>query len=280
MKHVKFWVGLAAPLALLGVAPALAQQTVSPPAPAARGVNDASKTRQLESEIEDYPGPTDGVRQEGDRQTSIPERIHPAPKGPSTTERPHAATPASPARPGSPDAARAAPGTIDPSEVQRVFGSDTRVIALASLDAARVTALQVRLSELGHYQGPVDGVAGPKTKAALQAYTRAQFTLKQRLLQQDQLTSDLAEQLGVADQRPGSEPFLRDDADPSMRRGTPLLPPDGAPLPPPSMAPLPTPSSSPRSIGPAGNAPGGAAFGATPALRGGTTPPVSPPPAP
>jgi hypothetical protein len=254
MKHAKFWVGLAAPLTLLGSAPALAQQTVSPPAPATSGVNESNQTRGLESEIEEYPGPSDGVRQEGDAETRIPEKMHSAPRAPSMTERPHAASPASSSSSASP---KAAPGRIDPSEVQRVFGSDARVIPLASLDAARMTALQTRLRELGHYQGPVDGVLGPKTKAALHAYARAQFTLKQRLLQQDQLTSDLVEQLGVPAQQPGGEPFLRDDADPSMRRRTPLLPPGGAPLPPPGIAPLPTPSSSPPSMGPSDDPPRG-----------------------
>jgi hypothetical protein len=266
MKHVKFWVGLAAPLALLGVAPALAQQTASPPAPAPSGVNESNQTRGLESEIEEYPGPNDGVRREGDGETRIPEEIHSAPRAPSMKQRPRAASPASPARPSSSDGAKAAAGRIDPSEVQRVFGSDTRLIPLASLDATRVTTLQMRLRELGHYQGPVDGVLGPKTKAALQAHARSQFALKQRLLQQDQLTSDLADQLGVAAQQPGGEPFLRDGMDPSMRRGTPLLPPGGAPLPPPGIAPLPTPSSSPPGIGPSGTPPRG------------TTPPRPPAP--
>lgn len=265
MQHVKYWVGLAAPLALIGVGPAWAEQSASPPAPEASGVNEPHPTRQLESEIEEYPGPNDGVRQEGVVDTRIPEAIHPAPRAPSKSERPHAAPSA---RPSSGGASTATLGTIDPREVQRVFGSDARVIPLASLDAARITQLQLRLRELGHYHGTVDGVAGPQTKAALLALARAQFTLKQRLLQQEQLTSDLAEQLGVAEQKPSGEPFLRDDADPSMRRNAPPVPPGGAPLPPPGIAPLPTPSS----FGPSGTAPRGTAPSA-----GGAMPTPTPP---
>jgi hypothetical protein len=146
------------------------------------------------------------------------------------------------------------------------MGRDVAVVALASLDQGRVTQLQMRLRELGHDPGPIDGVAGPQTRAALQAYGRAQFALKERLIRQGQLTTDMAQQLGVDASRsaPSAEPFLRDDTGPSMRRDTPLLPPGGAPLPPPGIAPLPTPSSAPSALPPA---------------RGGSTP-ATPPPAP
>jgi hypothetical protein len=256
MQHVKFWIGIVTPL-VLGVGPVWAQQALPPQAPN-RDSNEANQTRQLEGEIEDYPGPNDGVRDEPDN-TRIPEEIRPAPDHGSSL-RPHAASPASPAGPGS-----GAISSIDPSEVQRVMGRDAGVIALASLEPARVTRMQERLRELGFYQGTVDGRVGPKTRAALAAYARAQFTLKQRLLQQNQLTTDLARQLGVEASPAGErgEPFLRDDTGPSMRRDTPLLPPGGAPIPPPGIAPLPTPSSMPSALPP----------------RSGSTPPA-PPPAP
>lgn len=255
MKHMRFRIAYLAPLAL-GIGTAVAQQPTPPTG--AGSADEANQTRRLESEIEQYPGPNDGVRAEDDAR--IPEQIQPAPKQPSQAPRPHAATPPRPQRSGG-----GASSAVDPSEVQRVMGSDVSVIELASLDPDRVTRLQTRLAELGHYQGPIDGVVGPQTRAALAAYARAQFTLKQRLIQRDQLTSDLARQLGV-DARPpaeGSEPFLRDDTNRSPRKDAPLLPPGGAPLPPPGMAPLPTPSSMPSS----------------PPPRPGSTP-SSPPPSP
>ncbi len=253
MQQMRFLLGLAAPLVLLA-GPAWAQQAVPPVGDVPGRVNGTHQTRELESEIEEYPGPSDGVRDESDADTRIPEQIHPAPKPPAGP-RPHAASPATPAAGDS-----ASKTMIDRSEVQRVFGSDTGVIALGSLGPSGITQLQVRLRERGHDPGPVDGVMGPKTRAALQAYSRAQFTLKQRLLQQDQLTTDLAEQLGVAASRLSSEPSPRHDTDPAMRGDAPLLPSGGAPLPPPGMAPLPTPSSAPAPRG-----------GATP-----STPPPSP----
>jgi hypothetical protein len=239
---------MAAPLVLLlGLAPAAAQQTSPDPAPAA---DPGNATRELESEIEDYPGPNDGVRSDTEPATRIPEKISPAPTKPKSAPRPappesSSASSASP--PSSTGGTAQNRSSIDPSEVQRVFGTDARLIALGSLDTPTVTRLQVRLRALGYYAGPVDGIVGPQTRAAIEQYARAQYTLKQKLIAQDQLTSDLAEQLGVepSSERPETAPPLPEDTGPSMRRDAPLLPPGGAPLPPPGMAPLPTPSSAP-----------------------------------
>jgi hypothetical protein len=168
---------------LLSVAsPALSQQ----PAPEEKkSANPVNETRELESEIEQYPGPNDGVTQELD--TRIPEEIQPKPKEPSVSAKPAAGA----------SSQRAQNASIDPKEIQRVFGQDALVLELDTLNSAQVTRLQTRLRELGHYLGVIDGIIGPKTRAALSAVIADQFALSQRLLQQNQLTTELATQVGL-----------------------------------------------------------------------------------
>src|SRR6266511_573053 len=108
MRHVKFWIGLMAPL-VLGTSPALAQQVVPQQSPDPGGTDETNQTRKLEREIEDYPGPNDGMRDQAE-DTRIPEEK--APKQ-SPSPRPQAASPARPS--SSPSSA------IDPSEVERVM---------------------------------------------------------------------------------------------------------------------------------------------------------------
>lgn len=266
MKTPRLWLGLAAPL-LLVAGPAFAQQGAPPPAEP-RAQSQPSQTRELEGEIEQYPDRSGEARGQGPSDTRIPEQLQAPNQSPAVSRA--SSSRASSSRSAS--AARAgATGSIDPAEVQRVFGTDARVIPLGSLDAASITRLQVRLQQLGHYQGSVDGVLGPATRAAIDAYARAQFALRQRLLKQDQLTSDLAEQLGVElGAASGGAPAWRspgspDPALPAPSGDAPSLPPGGAPLPPPQgIAPLPTPSSTP---------------GVVPPARGGSTP-AAPPPTP
>jgi len=270
MQHVTIRMALAAPLALLvGAAPAFAQQQAAPPPTSdPTGVEQANQTRELESEIEDYPGPNDGVRDPADPATRIPEAVEPAAPRPATSKPTAARSSSSGSASSSPSSSTRGASMIDPSEVQRVFGSDTRLIALDSLDAATVTRMQARLQELGHYHGPVDGIAGPQTRAALGAYSRAQQALKQRLIEQNQLTTDLAEQLGVEPSTrqtmPRSVPEMGDEpAAPRAPGDSPLAPRGAAPLPPPGM-PLPTPSSAPPARG-------------VPAPADGVTPSAPPP---
>jgi Putative peptidoglycan binding domain len=133
-------------------------------------------TRRLESEIEEFPAPPDTATD--DDATAIPEMVEPRPLPPSELSRA-----------GAPE--------IDPSEVQRVLGSDTAMMALDSLDVTQVTLMQQRLRERGLYLGPIDGIAGPQTRTALRALAREQFELGQRLLRQGQMTDDLAELVGI-----------------------------------------------------------------------------------
>jgi hypothetical protein len=155
-----------------------AAQGSSPPAAPER----VNPTRRLEAEIEDYPAPA--ATSADDTAARIPEVV----------EEPAAPVTAAPE-------ARSAPSTIDPAQVQRVLGTSATVVPLSSLDSADVTLLQQRLRERGLYLGRIDGIAGPQTRAAVQAFLRERFALERRLLERGQLTSELAELVGVTARR-------------------------------------------------------------------------------
>jgi hypothetical protein len=154
-----------------------AQQTPrANPAESSERVNPA---RRLEAEIEDYPAAPSAATT--DPATRIPEVVEePTPAGSAPKRQP------------------AASSAIAPSEVQRVLGRDTDALALSELDVAQVTLLQQRLREHGLYLGRIDGIVGPQTRAAVQALLRERFELARRLLEQGQMTSELAELVGVS----------------------------------------------------------------------------------
>jgi hypothetical protein len=159
--------------------------------PAPQTPAEPNQTRRLESEIEEFPAPLDQAETSADSpETRIPEQIEP-PKAPPTTATTSVRSPA-------PLGVPAGLTDIDAGEVQRVFGRDTPIVRLDGLDPRQVTYLQLRLSEMGHYRGKVDGIAGPQTTAAVRSVIANQFAWSQRLLRQGQLTDDLALQLGLS----------------------------------------------------------------------------------
>jgi putative peptidoglycan binding protein len=88
-------------------------------------------------------------------------------------------------------------GGIDRNQIQRVFGTDTTIVDLKSLGTGEIRNLQQTLKDRGLYHGQVDGVLGPQTRAALSAMISQQYALNQRLINQGQLTGQLATSVGV-----------------------------------------------------------------------------------
>lgn len=86
---------------------------------------------------------------------------------------------------------------IDPSQIQKVFGTDATLIDLKTLNTEDVRQLQQTLQQRGHYKGELDGIVGPQTRAALRAVLAEQFALNQRLINQGQLTEQLASSVGI-----------------------------------------------------------------------------------
>jgi hypothetical protein len=204
----------------------MAQESSAPP------LNPA---RELEAEIEDYPAPDGTVTSDSntpgstpaspvkgsaasDEATRIPEQIHRpgqgAPRGPAAASGPR----------GAPQSAASA---VPSAEVQRVLGRDVGILDLNSLTPPQVTRLQQRLREEGLYHGTLDGVVGPKTRAALSAAVARQQQLSQRLLQQGQITTQLGTQIGVLRYANSGRPVWTPDLEPS-----PTAEPTPAPAPP------------------------------------------------
>jgi peptidoglycan hydrolase-like protein with peptidoglycan-binding domain len=111
--------------------------------------------------------------------------------------------------------------SIDPSQVQRVFGMDVALIDLKALNSEQIKQLQQRLSERGFYRGKVDGLMGPQTKNALSGLMAQQYALNQRLVGQGQITELFASSIGV--DTAGRTPVSGIDIpDPPSAAGQPL----------------------------------------------------------
>ncbi len=100
-------------------------------------------------------------------------------------------------QPGSSARSSSGSQTIDPTEVQRVFGSDATIIDLQTLGTEQIRSLQQSLQDRGHYKGQIDGVYGPQTRAGLKAMLQQQYSLNQRLINQGQVTGPLASTMGL-----------------------------------------------------------------------------------
>jgi peptidoglycan hydrolase-like protein with peptidoglycan-binding domain len=98
---------------------------------------------------------------------------------------------------GSMNAGGSAQGMIDPTQIQKVFGTDATLVDLKSLGTDETRRLQQSLKDRGLYQGTVDGVFGPQTRAALSALISQQYALNQRLINQGQITGPVATSIGL-----------------------------------------------------------------------------------
>lgn len=93
---------------------------------------------------------------------------------------------------------RSEPGsTIAPAQVQRVFGTDAAFIELAKTSPEQALHLQQHLQQRGLYTGPIDGLLGPQTRAAISQLLKQQHALGQQLLDRGRITTRLATRLGV-----------------------------------------------------------------------------------
>ena len=146
---------------------------------------------------------------------------------------PTAEVPATPTTTMDPHGAMGLQQPINSAEVQKVFGMDTTLVELRSLSRDQIKHLQQTLLERGYYRGPVDGLVGPKTRSGLTSMLAEQFAMNQRLINQGQITKQLATTLGIDSE--GRTPVSGVDNEPNPR------------------APIPSPAQQPSNAPPPAN---------------------------
>jgi putative peptidoglycan binding protein len=178
MKRYNLSTRVLGAFAALTLAPAAFAQTAQDPIPN-DPANDPTSDPSMMSQDRVPSGDSYGQRPQNERR--VPEMTDTrAQKAPTTQAGQTATQP-----------------TIDPAEVQQVFGQQASLIDIKSLSTDEAKNLQQRLKDLGYYKGAVDGQAGPQTKAALNSLVRSQFVLTQRLVEQGQIPSQLATTVGL-----------------------------------------------------------------------------------
>lgn len=213
-----------ASLALLPVSTAASAQEDTKP-DRARSGSDMEMQHDTDAETTQA---TDSAREHDSEASQKPaaegSRGSPATRGEPSTESQGNAN-----RPGSEAHANRnqAQGSIDPAQVQKVFGRDASMIALDGLNQSEVRNMQARLKELGHYRAEIDGIVGPKTRAALRAAVYQRFMLSQQLVAQGRIPTFLAPSLGVNDGQlsPVSGQGSTESYAPTNRQSQPASPP-------------------------------------------------------
>jgi len=135
------------------------------------------------------------------------------------TAEPTAEVPSTPTTRMDPHGSMGLQQPINSAEVQKVFGMDTTLVELKSLNRDQVKHLQQTLLDRGFYRGPVDGLVGPKTRSGLTSMLAEQFAMNQRLITQGQITRQLAATLGI--EAEGRTPVSGVDSEPNPRAPAP-----------------------------------------------------------
>jgi raffinose/stachyose/melibiose transport system substrate-binding protein len=110
------------------------------------------------------------LREPAPASVEVAERAQPAPSPPPVPEPPEADR-AEPSSPGG--TIPGAPADRDPAEPAALASPNEAEAALA-LDRPHLIAAQRLLAEAGHYRGDLDGVVGPMSRAAIEAFQRAE----------------------------------------------------------------------------------------------------------